>query len=308
VSAGESHTVAIRSDGTLWAWGYNRNGRLGIGNTSNQFAPVEVCTVVPDCTDTWIDVSAGGNSTGAVRSDNTLWAWGQAANGHIGTGYDTVDKPMPTQIGTEVDWDKVTLSELHLSALKTDGSLWGTGNNVYGSLGTGTFTGDSGNSGTVVTGMVQIGADTNWTSINAGSGHMVALKSDNSLWTWGQGWKGPLGYTTANTATPTRLGTDTWLSATGGFQFSLGVKSDGTLWTWGANNNGVLGRGISPNTASILTPGQVGTDVNWARVSTGAVSSGASVMKSVTDATWSWSNHNGAGTEWYDTPQTLVFP
>jgi alpha-tubulin suppressor-like RCC1 family protein len=84
VAAGGSHTVAIKSDGTLWAWGANGNGQLGLGDITHRYSPVQVGSDA-----TWTDVSAGDYHTLAIKSDGTLWAWGHNTNGQLGLGYIT---------------------------------------------------------------------------------------------------------------------------------------------------------------------------------------------------------------------------
>ena len=116
VSAGAYHTVAVRTDGTLWAWGWNAYGQLGTGDYTSFNAPTQVGTGTD-----WASVSAGYLHTVAVKADGTLWAWGYNYYGQLGLG-DTVDRNTPTQVGTETDWASASASSyVHTVAVKTTG-------------------------------------------------------------------------------------------------------------------------------------------------------------------------------------------
>ena len=142
VSAGDSHTVAKRSDGTLWAWGANFDGQLGDGTLATRSVPTQIGSAT-----NWAAVSAGDAHTLATRSDGTLWAWGRNVEGRLGDGT-TVAKSVPTQIGTATNWVSVSAGDYHSLATRSTGArgallgqpetLWAWGYNVYGQLGDGT--------------------------------------------------------------------------------------------------------------------------------------------------------------------------
>ncbi len=96
VSTRYFHTLALKTDGTLWAWGDNANGQLGIGNTTNQISPVQVGTA-----NNWASVAIGARHSLALKSDNTLWAWGRNDEGQLGIG-NYPDQYSPVQLGTLV--------------------------------------------------------------------------------------------------------------------------------------------------------------------------------------------------------------
>lgn len=126
VSAGFAHTCAIARGNTLYCWGYNDNGQLGIGgpNAAN-FLPQQVGDVGE-----WSDVSAGNISTCAVNTDSTLWCWGQFEDSNK-------IRATPTQIGTQTGWASVVNGGRRSCATKTDGRLYCWGGNEYGQVGDG---------------------------------------------------------------------------------------------------------------------------------------------------------------------------
>jgi alpha-tubulin suppressor-like RCC1 family protein len=249
VSAGGSHTLVIKTTGSLWAWGINTSGQLGLGDTTARSSPVQVGT------DTnWSSVSAGGSHTLAIKS-GALWAWGSNTNGRLGLG-DVTNRSSPVQVGTDATWSSVSAGGYHAMAIKSPGSLWAWGNNITnGRLGLGDVTNRSS--------PVQVGTDTNWSSVSAGSQNTLAIKTTGSLWAWGSNTSGQLGLgdTTARSS-PVQVGTDTnWSSVSAGSSsFTLARKTDGSLWSWGSRTLGKSGVLIIQNVSS---PVQVQTATNW---------------------------------------------
>ena len=164
VSAGESHTLAIKMDGTLWAWGSNNNGQLGLGNTTNYSSPKQVGSLT-----NWLQISANYTHISAVKTDGTLWSWGiNIYNGNLGLG-DTTNRSSPVQVGALTTWVKIEGGNAgyHVCAIKTDGTLWSWGNNLFGKLGLGNTT--------YYSSPKQVGALTNWLKVAAGYGHTLAI-------------------------------------------------------------------------------------------------------------------------------------
>jgi alpha-tubulin suppressor-like RCC1 family protein len=132
-----SHTAAIKTDGSLWVWGRNAENQLGLGlsDTTNRFAPVQVGTATD-----WKALSAGLYRTAAIKTDGSLWVWGQNSFGGFGLG-NTTHQPSPVQVGTATDWASIIATgDGHSIAIKTDGSVWSCGNNGNGQLGLGNLT------------------------------------------------------------------------------------------------------------------------------------------------------------------------
>ncbi|MBI5778135.1 MAG: hypothetical protein HZA49_01595 [Planctomycetes bacterium] len=229
VSCGLGHTVAIKSDGTIWAWGDNSNGELGIGNAIRQFSPVQVSAET-----TWEKIRCSDWHTFAIKTDGTLWAWGNNNNGQLGLG-DLISRTTPTKIGTESDWKTVDSRNGHILAIRADGTLWAWGKNDYGQLGLGD---------TVVhISPVQIGKANNWKMVACGDDYTLAIKTDGTLWAWGKNDYGQLGLNNiVNHISPVQVGNATnWKHISCGGLHTLALKTDNTLWVWGNNSDGQLG-------------------------------------------------------------------
>ena len=120
IAAGKNHTVAIKSDGTLWAWGENEYGQLGDGTTIDKSVPTQEISKATD----WSSISTRGSHTVAIKNNGTLWSWGYNKNGQLGDGT-TTDKSVPTQESTKAtDWESVLTGNIHTVAIKNDGTLW----------------------------------------------------------------------------------------------------------------------------------------------------------------------------------------
>ena len=258
-AAGESHTVALKSDGTLWAWGNNNKGQLGDGTTDDHLTPVQESTHATD----WSAVTAGEYHTVALKSDGTLWAWGYNHKGQLGDN-NTTDRHVPTQEDSHAtNWSAVAAGWWHTVALKTNGTLYAWGFNDKGQLGNGTneeshkpFQEDSN--------------ATDWSAVSAGTWHTVALKTNGTLYAWGFNDKGQLGdKSTTNRLVPTREDSNTtnWSTVAAGGWHTVALTTDGTLYAWGANSKGQLGNG---DDAKSKIPIEVNDDADWSAMAAGA--------------------------------------
>jgi len=268
IAAGNDHTVAIQSDGTLWTWGINDVGQLGDGTTVNRNSPVQIGTGA-----NWQSIATVGNHTVAIKTDGTLWAWGWNIFGQLGDGTNT-NRLVPTQIGTASNWRTVATGNVHTFAIKTNGTLWAWGSNG-GRLGDGT------NSAKNVP--TQVGTATNWVKISGGVDNSLAIKSDGTLWGTGVNFNGELGDgTTISKNTFTQIGTATdWLQIVANGNSTHAIKTNGTLWAWGYNFYGQLGDGTI---STRLSPVQIGTDSNWQKVD----NSSATIAVKSNGTLWSW--------------------
>jgi hypothetical protein len=221
--------MGLRADGTLWVWGYNGSGQLGLGDLEDRYSPTRLGNSA-----NWSAVSTDGWSAHAIRSDGTLWAWGDNFRGQLGLG-DNLKRDTPTRVGSASNWAAVSASSSTL-ALRSDGTLWAWGFNSSGQLGLGDE--QDRNS------PAQVGSDSNWAAAIAGS-HALALRSDGTLWTWGSNRFGQLGlgdHVDSDTPAQVGLGTN-WSAISSGDFHCQALQSDGTIWGWGAFNYGEQGTG-----------------------------------------------------------------
>jgi hypothetical protein len=251
VSASTSHTLAIKTDGSVWSWGDNRMGQLGDGTRVAHDLPEPVGTRTD-----WAAVAAGSEFSVAVAKDGSLWRWGLERALWPGGDYAPTT---PQRIGTDADWSSVVAGGTFALATKRDGSLWSWGEDEYGQLGDGTTANRSV--------PARVGTGT-WTTVAAGYYHAVAIASDGSLWTWGarsHTWQVDL----PPHLTPTRVGVASdWRAVAAGYGVAAAILSDGSLWTWGDYAfTGQLGDGT---TDLRLDPVQVGTGTSWAAVAFGS--------------------------------------
>jgi alpha-tubulin suppressor-like RCC1 family protein len=250
-SSGREWTVAIKTNGQLWAWGKNNLGQLGQGNTTDTSSPVQVGALT-----NWAAVAAGNYHCIAVKTDGTLWSWGQNTSGELGLG-DTSNRSSPVQIGSATNWLYPGGATANSFCIKTDGTLWSWGSNGAGGLGTGNTTPRSS--------PLQVGSDTNWSKIKgtyASQSSVMALKTNGELFGWGQGFNGRLGRGNLTYySSPVQVGAgSTWLDIVSGSYHTVLVKSDNTLWATGWNLYGQLGLGDTTSRSSLT---QVGSLTTW---------------------------------------------
>jgi uncharacterized repeat protein (TIGR01451 family) len=260
IDGGNYHTAAVKSDGTVWTWGYNGNGQLGGGTVgADVTAPVQLAGLSDMATAT-----AGGYHTIAAKQDGTVWAWGYNGNGRLGDGT-TVQKTAPVQIAGLTNVVEVVAGDAHTLALKSDGTVWAWGYNFYGQLGAGSF--DFTDRKTPV----QVMGLSNVVAIAAGGKGSMALKADGTVWVWGNyklnmksavisdtdwsstgGASGPYQVPgLANVVTIAAGGTATSGQSA---DVCLALNADGEFYAWGSNDWGELGLGTSGYTNAKALP------------------------------------------------------
>lgn len=223
------HSLAIKTDGTLWAWGGNNYGQLGDGTSISKNIPIQIGTDTD-----WKSIDTGFNFSVAIKTNGTLWSWGINNYGQLGLGHQ-MNRSTPQQIGINNDWITFRIQYETCHAIKSNGTLWAWGSNnptseLYYYLGDGT-------TAAYRSSPTQIGTDNNWTHLGAHS----AIKSNGTLWGWGFNLGGQVGDGTNITRpNPTQIGTaNNWKQ----LFYASKLKTDGTLWTNGTNYEGQLGNG-----------------------------------------------------------------
>ena len=215
ISAGGHHSMAIRPDGSLWVWGDNRYGQMGLGTRDHQLTPVRVGSE-----NDWAAAYAGVHHLLAVKEDGSLWAWGLNEYGQIAPASKARMVREPARAQTDVNWIALAGGWRHTLALKRDGTLWAWGLNNYGQLGHGDIT-DSGVrvlKGDQHVGVygkqvasasrtpVLVSGGNDWVAMSAQGHHSIGLKKDGSVWAWGLNWFGQLGTgSTTNQASPVQV-------------------------------------------------------------------------------------------------------
>ena len=234
VACGINHTIALKQDGTLWAWGNNGSGQLGDNTIVHKSSPVQTGAGGTS----WKQISgAGMSNNAAIKTDGTLWTWGDNTYGQLGDNSIT-NKSSPIQtVAGGTNWVSLSVGQC-VAGIKTDGTLWTWGYNQWGQLGDNTIVHKSSPVQTVAGG-------TDWKQVNCGLlGHTAAIKTDGSMWSWGYNAYGQLGdNTVTNKSSPvqTITGGTNWKKVACGYYHTAALKTDGTLWTWGYGPLGGLG-------------------------------------------------------------------
>ena len=230
IAAGGEYTLALRYDGTVWAWGANNQNQLGVFVAGNRRATPMQIPGLSEIT----AIAAGEVHSLALKNDGTVWVWGRN-KGQLGLG-DSFGRDTPTQIPGFSNIVAISSTYNHSMVLKSDGTVWEWG---YDSM------------------PEQVTVLTDIVSIAAGFGHSLALKKDGTVWAWGSNLYGQLGIgnTTNSNAPVQTVGLGDVISIAAGGRNSLAVKTDGTVWAWGNNVDGYFGSIVFP--FYITTPRQM---------------------------------------------------
>lgn len=237
ISTSGTHCLALRRDGTVWSWGWNVAGQLGIGTTSRgEYTPVQV----PGLSNVK-KISAGDSYSMAIDGNGTLWAWGSNDKGRLGDGT-TIMRLSPVQALIDNVADvKAGVMLAHTVALKSDGTVWAWGWNQEDELGF--VPGKDKECHTPV----QVKGIDNVAAISSTDSNSIALKKDGTVWIWGNGQQGRLGNGasySADTPTPLQVpGLKNIIAIAGGYAHVMALSSDGSVYTWGDNSYGQIGNG-----------------------------------------------------------------
>ncbi|MCL1897479.1 MAG: FG-GAP-like repeat-containing protein [Micrococcales bacterium] len=290
VSTSDSHTLALKSDGTVWAWGYNGFGQLGDGSTTDRLTPVQVKGGGGLGNLSGVKaVFAKGWTSYALKIDGTVWTWGYNSRGQLGDG-SLVARSYPVQVRDSTsNLTGVTTLETSLYnayAIKADGTLWAWGQNNLGQLGVGDT-----NDRSLAT---RVGSLANVTAVAQDVSSAYALRTNGpnvEIWSWGDNSNGQLGRgTVANPTIPGQvtLGLSKEVWSTSGRAHVL--LTDGAIRAWGRNDYGQLGDGTTTDRNSPQVVGGLSfsgvVDIKQAFISTYTLKTDGTV--------WAW-GANGAG-------------
>ena len=296
VAFGAGQCYTIKTDGTLWVTGKNNDGALGMNNavSTTYSSPTQIGTGTD-----WARVVTTYSAVNAVKTNGTLWGWGQNTSGQIGrTARDKFSSP--TQIGTDTDWSSpskhISGAYYHVNAIRPTaygpsavGGLWFWGNHGYGT--SGLNLGQTGGRSSPT----QVGTLDKWLVCDSGTYTSYAIhwdwngNGDKTLWSWGWGGQGRLGLNNQTArSSPTQIGTGTdWSLVKGGAGMGFAINDSGELWAWGSNQGGKLGLN---DVVFRSSPTQIpGTTWSWIDCSH------STVFASKTDSSlWSW-GYNASG-------------
>ncbi|MCI8440169.1 MAG: hypothetical protein HFF73_11775 [Oscillospiraceae bacterium] len=265
VSLGNGVSAALKTDKSLWMWGSNYHGQLGTkgsgdvniggGNNADHASKHYIHTTPVKVMDDVASVQAGSYYTAAIKTDGSLWMWGDNQYGHIGNGaqgdrtdrYDYIYQTEPVKIMEQVSCVTFNEDAHTVAAVRTDGSLWMWGKNVHSELGN-NGEGDKFYEFEEIDDIevyqtTPIKVLDNVASVSLGANHSAAVKTDGSLWMWGSNFYGQLGSgSTTDSGVPIKV-LDGVAAVDLGWSRTAALKTDGSLWTWGWNESGRLGNG-----------------------------------------------------------------
>ncbi|HVY32073.1 MAG TPA: hypothetical protein VHB79_36305 [Polyangiaceae bacterium] len=248
LSVGEDHGCARKQDNSIWCWGSDSQGALGINLGTGNIPPTQVGNLK-----TWTKVTAGDANSCGLRSDHSLWCWGYNGSGQMAQpAANPIRVMLPAPItGPAGGWQDVSIYD-HTCGVGVDGTLWCWGLNDKGQLGIG--------NGTTTEVVTQVGTDTDWVRVSSGLNQTCALKSNGSIWCWGGASYGNLGGgSDIYDLFPRRVGfipgftaprsdgfvAYDWVQVDVGYDATCALRSNGSAWCWGNGFNGVLGSGDS---------------------------------------------------------------
>lgn len=229
IAVNHTSALALKDNGTLWGWGNNRNGQLGIPSAEELKTPLQLGSRT-----NWADISVGAAHGLGLTQDGTLFAWGQNDRGQVGDGT-TGNRHAQVQIGMDGEWAAISAGHFNSYALKKDGSLWRWGLDLAAARKNDDLS------------PTQIGSEATWKAIAAGDYHLAALRADGTLWVCGQNvlmFVGPTpGMSKSGPMTQLSLASN-WVEVHSGQNALLARDREGTWWGSGRHEKGQLGLGL----------------------------------------------------------------
>ena len=254
MAAGNSHSLGIKTDGSLWGFGLNSSGQLGQSDTIIRSSPVAIMSGR-----TFNSISAGTGYSLAVANNGIMWAFGIPTNGVLGNSSVTANRSLPVQVGE--NWTMISSGLSHVMLIDSEGGLWTWGSNSSGQLGL--------NDTTSRIVLSKVGTSS-WSFVSAGDSSTHAITINGTLWTWGDNANGNLGLNdTINRSTPTQIGNGSWSFVHTRTSVTSAIDSTGKLWAWGINGSGQLGNNNTINRSSPVQVSGAGQSSSFTIVRTG---------------------------------------
>jgi alpha-tubulin suppressor-like RCC1 family protein len=278
LAAGQDASVVLKPDGTVWSWGLGGSGQMGNSSTSDSALAIQATISGVKA------VAAGASHTVALKTDGTVWAWGANSYGQLGNGTNIPNmQTLPVRVGTLTGIVAVAAGEFFSAAVSSTGVVWTWGRNDAGQLG-------DASTAAFKSSPVNPKNFSGANAIAAGNRHVLARKTDGSLWAWGANANGQLGDNTqTNRNKPVAVsGIASVAAIAAGNDHSLAAKTDGTAWAWGSNAQGQLGDGTFNGPR--LVPGQVTSLVGIVQMAAG---NNHSLAVSNDGQAWTWGSNNG---------------
>ena len=296
ISSGGSHTCAVLDDGSVSCWGYNGNGQLGDGTTTQRSTSTQTSSLGTGRTA--VAISSGEDHTCAVLDDGSVSCWGYNGYGQLGDGT-TTDRNTPTQtssLGTGRTAVAISSGDSHTCAVLDDGSVscWGYNGNFELGIGTNTYYYES------PTQTSSLGTGRTAVAISSGDSHTCAVLDDGSVSCWGYNGDGQLGDgTTANRSTPTptsSLGTGrTAVAISSGWLHTCAVLDDGSVTCWGLNIAGQLGDGTTTNRTTPTQTSSLGSGRTAVAISSGSSWFTCVILDDGSVSCWGYNIYNQLG-------------
>ena len=281
ISSGKTHTCGITADGNAWCWGEAASGKLGNNTSTGNFSTPQAVAGGGK----WKRISAGSSHTCAIKSDDSLWCWGNDNDGRLGNGSVLwEDQNIPTEVTGSSKWIDVSLGGDHSCGIKTGGTAWCWGKDTANQLGNGAGT-------TAQEDPVLVSGGDSWIKIASGGwSHTCGLTSGNIIKCWGEDGQENLGNGAGgNQDTPGQVsGTQGYIDVFSGEAHSCGIKSDNSLLCWGSDSDGQLGNGSSAWDSDIPALIDDGGGVSWAKLASGGPEISHSCAIKAGGAAWCW--------------------
>ena len=278
IATGNSHTLGLKTDSTLWAWGLNTSGQLGIQDAVSRSSPVQVMAGK-----SFTAIGAGANGfSQAIDTVGTMWAFGLPTGGVLGISSTIGNRSLPVQVGE--NWSSASAGLSHVALIDSEGGLWVWGAGPSGELGT--------NDVLNRPAYTKIG-NSSWLMVSAGDSSTHGITADGRLWAWGDNANGNLGLNdTINRSSPTQVGTSSWSFVSSRTSFTAAISSTGKLWAWGNNSTGTLGDNTTINRSSPVQVTGVGQTSSFAIVKVGGTTAAAITING---ALYAWGTASGTG-------------